>query len=105
MSPHASSLEPSAATATVEAYERLREYMLAPGTALAHELGLSVLLREGMLSWIGTRQACRQRTPSRRRGEAEAALLCPSSERQTLVHLLVVMASTAARAEHSNAVG
>jgi hypothetical protein len=93
--------EPYPTAATVSAYERLRGGCLEARRRLAGELGLSVLLRYGMLAWI---RAC---VPALEAKPPACVPLdtarVPSSLREDIIDVMVAMATSLARSTHTGA--
>jgi hypothetical protein len=93
--------ETRASEATVSTYERLRGGCLAARPRLAGELGLSVLLRHGMLAWT---RACvpvfETKSPAAVRLDTARV---PSPLHEDIIDVMVAMAARLARSMHTGA--
>jgi hypothetical protein len=87
--------------ATVSTYERLRNGYLEARLHLAGELGLNLLLRQGMLAWTRTRPMTPGTPPP-----APAALdrtRVPVPLHEEIVHVMVTMTTCLSRSVHGGA--
>jgi hypothetical protein len=75
--------------ATVSAYETLRGRCLDPHPRATGELGLSVLLRQGMLEWTRTRSPAPNTTQANPASLDSARVLAPLHE--AIIHVMVTM--------------
>jgi hypothetical protein len=95
-------VEPCPTAATVSAYERLRSHCLEARPRVAGALGLSVLLRYGMLAWahacVPARQA--KRPPAAVRLETARA---PAPLHEDIIDVMVSMTMSCSRSAHSGA--
>lgn len=95
-------VEPCPTAPTVSAYERLRSHCLEARPRIAGELGLSVLLRHGMLAWI---HACMPALQAKRPpASAPVDTACvPSPLHEDIIDVMVSMAMSCSRSAHSGA--
>lgn len=88
-------------TAAVSTYERLRGGYLEARPHLADELGLSVLLRQGMLAWTRT---C---TPAPGTSSPPPAPVdrtrVPAPLHEDIIHVMVTMTTSLSRSVHGGA--
>jgi len=82
--------------AAVSTYERLRGGYLEARLRLAGELGLNVLLRQGMLAWTRTCRAARSSpTPA-----PVDRTRVPGPLHEDIVHVMVTMTTSLSRSVH-----
>jgi hypothetical protein len=89
------------AEATVSAYETLRRRCLEHRPQVDGELGLSVLLRHGMLAWIRTCPPVFN--AARTRSAPLDTARIPSPLRDDIIEVMVTMATSVSRAVHNGA--
>jgi hypothetical protein len=83
-------IQPTAAT--VSAYETLRGRCLDPHRRVTGELGLSVLLRQGMLAWTRTRAPVPITTQANPASLDSARVPAPLHE--AIIHVMVTMTTS-----------
>ena len=93
--------EPRPTAATVSAYERLRGGCLAARPRLAGELGVSVLLRHGMLAWTRASVPALEAKPPPSVPLDTARV--PSPLPEDIIDVMVARATSLARAAHTGA--
>ena len=87
--------------ATVSVYETLRERCLEYPPQVEGELGLSVLLRHGMLAW--TRTCSPLLNAARPRPAPVDTARVPSPLRDGIIDVMVTMVTSASRSVHNGA--
>ena len=87
--------------ATVSAYERLRERCLEPHPQIDGELGLGVLLRDGMLAWTRACSSILYMAHTDPMPLDTARI--PSPLHESLIDVMVAMAMSLWRSDHHGA--
>ncbi len=87
--------------ATVSAYERLRGRCLEPHPRVDGELGLSVLLRDGMLAW--TRICSPVFNTAHTNPTPLDTARIPSPLYESIIDVMVAMATSLSRSDHHGA--
>jgi hypothetical protein len=94
-------VETDPTAATVHTYERLRGSYLETRLYLAGELGLNVLLRQGMLAWIRTCPPARG-SPSPPPGPVDRTRV-PAPLHEDIIDVMVTMTTSLSRSVHGGA--
>jgi hypothetical protein len=87
--------EPRPSEATVHAYETLRERSLERFPRSGGELGLNLLLRQGMLAW--TRVYAAKLSGARSRSAPPDPTRIPAPVRDNIIDVMVAMATQVSR--------